>query len=108
MKFLIGAQLPRRLIAQLTQAGLEAIHTVDLPQGNRTPDSVINERSIREQYVVVTKDSDFVESFLLGGQPWKLLLISTGNIRNADLRYTPDEGKTWEQFDRDLTEELSE
>src|SRR5437016_5998002 len=85
MKFLIDAQLPRRLVAQLKQAGLEAIHTLDLPLRNRTPDSVINEHSINEQYVVVTKDSDFVESFLLSRQPWKLLLISTGNIRNADL-----------------------
>ena len=66
MKFLIDAQLPRRLAAQLRQAGLEAIHTLDLPDGNRTTDRVINELSIKEQYIVVTKDADFVESFLLG------------------------------------------
>ncbi|HEY7976082.1 MAG TPA: DUF5615 family PIN-like protein, partial [Ktedonobacterales bacterium] len=41
--------------------------------------------SMREERVVVTKDSDFVTTFLLRGQPFKLLLISTGNIRNADL-----------------------
>ena len=34
--------------------------------------------------MVVTKDSDFVQSFLLTGEP-ALLLISTGNITNADL-----------------------
>ncbi|HXM46333.1 MAG TPA: DUF5615 family PIN-like protein [Pyrinomonadaceae bacterium] len=66
MKFLIDAQLPRRLAAQFRQAGLEAIHTLDLPDGNRTTDRVINELSIKEQYIVVTKDADFVESFLLG------------------------------------------
>jgi predicted nuclease of predicted toxin-antitoxin system len=68
MKFLIDAQLPRRLAAQLRQAGLEAIHTLDLPDGNRTTDRVINKLSIKEQYIVVTKDSDFVESFLLNGR----------------------------------------
>lgn len=31
------------------------------------------------------KDSDFVNSFVLNRQPHKLLLISTGNIRNAEL-----------------------
>ena len=35
--------------------------------------------------MVVTKDSDFVESFLLRREPWKLLLVSTGNISNDEL-----------------------
>jgi len=34
---------------------------------------------------VITKDSDFVDSFTLHRKPYKLLLISTGNIKNADL-----------------------
>ncbi|MDX6575561.1 MAG: hypothetical protein QOE96_1514 [Blastocatellia bacterium] len=85
MKFLIDAQLPRRLAVQFRQAGLEAIHTLDLPDGNRTTDRAISELSTKEQYIVVTKDSDFVESFLLRREPWKLLLISTGNISNASL-----------------------
>jgi len=41
--------------------------------------------SIKEQRVVVTKDSDFVDSLVLQGTPWKLLLVSTGNIHNAEL-----------------------
>lgn len=40
MKFLVDAQLPRRLAQSLIEAGFEAIHTLDLPLGNRTPDSV--------------------------------------------------------------------
>jgi len=35
--------------------------------------------------VVVTKDDDFVTSFLLRGEPRKLLLVSTGNIDNDAL-----------------------
>jgi len=38
-----------------------------------------------EHCVVVAKDSDFVESFLLRHEPWKLLLVSTGNIGNNEL-----------------------
>ena len=53
----------RRLISRLREAGHEAIHTLDLPLGNLTPDSVINELSIRERYVVITKDAVFVNSF---------------------------------------------
>ena len=85
MKFLVDAQLPQRLVARLREAGHEAVHTLDLPLANRTPDSIINELSVREGYVVVTKNADFVNSFLLQGRPHKLLLISTGNIRNSEL-----------------------
>jgi predicted nuclease of predicted toxin-antitoxin system len=85
MKFLVDAQLPRRLVKWFRAAGFEAIHTLDLPKGNRTSDAAINALSIREQYVVVTKDADFVNSFLLIHQPYKLLLVSTGNISNSDL-----------------------
>lgn len=34
---------------------------------------------------MVTKDADFVNSFHLHRQPYKLLLVSTGNIKNSEL-----------------------
>ena len=85
MKFLVDAQLPYRLVALLRRAGLDTVHTLDLSLGNRTPDSVINELSLTQQRVVVTKDTDFVDSFILAGVPWKLRLVTTGNIRNSEL-----------------------
>lgn len=85
MKFIIDAQLPRRLAMLLQQSGHDAVHTLDLPLGNRTPDLVINQMSIQEQRVVVTKDSDFVDTLLLRREPWKLILVSTGNIHNDHL-----------------------
>jgi len=85
MKFLVDAHLPRRLVYWLRQAGYDTIHTRDLPLGNRTPDAVMNDLSLREQRVLVTKDGDFIDSFLMHHQPYKLLLVSTGNIRNTEL-----------------------
>ena len=85
MKFLIDAQLPRRLAYHLRVAGFETTHTLDLPQGNRTTDQALIIFSLTEECIVVTKDSDFVESFLLRHEPWKLLLVSTGNISNDEL-----------------------
>jgi len=85
MKFLVDAQLPRRMTAWLTAAGCDAVHTLDLPAGNRTTDERINDVADLEQRVVVTKDADFVDSHLLRGRPAKLLLISTGNIGNRNL-----------------------
>ena len=85
MKFIVDAQLPRRLARELAASGHEATHTLDFPAGNRTPDGDINGVALRESRVVVTKDNDFVTSFLLRGVPPKLLLISTGNISNDEL-----------------------
>ncbi|NJM75224.1 MAG: DUF5615 family PIN-like protein [Acaryochloridaceae cyanobacterium RU_4_10] len=85
MKFLVDAQLPVRLARFLQNAGHDAIHTRDLPNQNATPDAVVNFISIQEERIVITKDSDFVQSFLLQNQPYKLLLITTGNIKNSDL-----------------------
>lgn len=85
MNFLVDAQLPRRLARKLRELGHDALHTLDLPNGNRTPDTEINEVAQRDGRVVVTKDADFVNSFLLLGEPGKLVLISTGNITNAEL-----------------------
>ena len=85
MKFMVDAHLPRRLVSHLQQAGFDAKHTLDLPRGNRTQDPEIDEISIKEQRVVMTKDTDFVDSIILRGRPWKLLLVSTGNIKNSEL-----------------------
>ncbi len=85
MNFLIDAQLPRRLTRIFQALGADAVHTSELSGGNRTSDTRINEISQQENRIVVTKDSDFVTSFILSGTPYKLLLISTGNIRNAEL-----------------------
>ncbi len=85
MKFLIDAQLPRRFCSWLAAADHDAAHTLDLPQRNRTTDKEILDLAEQEDRIVVTKDDDFVQSFLLAGRPPKLLLVATGNISNTAL-----------------------
>lgn len=85
MNFLVDAQLPRRVAGWFAAAGCDAVHTIGLPDANRTSDAQILEVAEREQRIVVTKDADFVDGHLLFGRPAKLLLISTGNIGNRDL-----------------------
>jgi predicted nuclease of predicted toxin-antitoxin system len=109
MKFLVDAQLPQRLARGINAAGHDAIHTLDLPKGNRTTDSQIKMLSEKDQRVVVTKDADFVNSFLLAGRPYKLLLISTGNITNVELEtlFTPQLAAIVEAFENHSFVELS-
>ncbi len=49
-------------------------------QTKRTTDKEIITLAFKEERVVITKDSDFLESFLIKNQPEKLVLIKTGNI----------------------------
>lgn len=58
MKFLIDAQLPRRLAFLLLQAGHDTLHTLDLPKKNSTPDEEINRVAAQEERIVVTKDDN--------------------------------------------------
>lgn len=85
MKFLVDAQLPVRLARLLQAAGYDAIHTKDLPQQNATTDAEINPISLQQSRIVITKDTDFFNSFLIRQQPYKLLQFTTGNITNAEL-----------------------
>lgn len=82
MKFLIDAQLPARLAELLTEAGHDAVHTIELPDGNRSTDQQIAELADADSRVVVTKDRDFRDGHLLTRSPRQLLIIATDNITN--------------------------
>ena len=85
MKFLVDAQLPRRFCDWLREKGHDALHTLDLELGNQTSDSDIILIADRDGRIVVTKDDDFVQSFLLRNTPQRLMLVASGNIGNAEL-----------------------
>jgi predicted nuclease of predicted toxin-antitoxin system len=85
VKFLVDAQLPRRIAAWLTNRGHDAVHTLDLPRRNLSPDADVCAIADKENRIVVTKDDDFVRTFLLLDTPQRLLLVATGNISNNEL-----------------------
>lgn len=85
MKFIVDAQLPIALSYLLKHRGYDAIHTMELPDSNASSDELITSIAIQEDRVVITKDSDFLESYLINSQPKKLLLVKTGNIHNKSL-----------------------
>ncbi|HEY6429445.1 MAG TPA: DUF5615 family PIN-like protein [Acidimicrobiales bacterium] len=85
MKFVVDAQLPAKLSRLLAQAGHDSVHTSELPEGNRIPDATLADFADDEDRVVVTKDRDFRNSHLLRRTPRRLLIVSTGNVTNAEL-----------------------
>ena len=85
MRFLVDAQLPRRLSNWLCEQGHDALHTLDLPEGNRTKDQEVVRIADTDDRIVITKDDDFVRSHLLRGETKRLLLITSGNVSNNEL-----------------------
>jgi predicted nuclease of predicted toxin-antitoxin system len=82
VKFIVDAQLPKSLSEFLNEKGFDSIHTLELLQLNNTSDSAIISIAIEQKRVVITKDKDFLESFLLNSKPEKLIIVRTGNITN--------------------------
>ncbi len=85
MRFIIDAHLPKKLSTFLSEKGFDAIHTLDFPNKNATKDAEINELSLKENRIVISKDSDFYNRYLLKSEPYKLIIVSTGNISNKNL-----------------------
>ena len=85
MKILVDAQLPKRLSDFLISKGVNALHTIELPDQNRSSDGDIINVAEEQGRIVISKDSDFLDNYILSGKPSKLLIVSTGNITNNDL-----------------------
>lgn len=56
-----------------------------MQMGNETPDRIINAISVAEQRIVITKDGDFLESFIVKNEPYKLVLVKLGNTSKNEL-----------------------
>ncbi|MEZ0610750.1 DUF5615 family PIN-like protein [Fibrella sp. WM1] len=85
MRFLVDEQLPPLLCEVLISKGHEAIHALSLGTGHQITDTAIIQKSVEEGYTVITKDADFLASFILRNQPPKLIYVVTGNIKNKAL-----------------------
>lgn len=84
MRFVIDAHLPVSLVNYFE--GHDVLHTLSLKDGNFTADQNINEISLTQKRVVITKDSDFYHSFITFRKPYKLVFVKLGNMRLRDLK----------------------
>lgn len=85
MKFIVDAQLPKKLSFFFQSKGYDSIHTLDLTRKNSTSDQQIIDIAQVQERVVITKDEDFLESQMINSIPEKLILVKTGNIHNKQL-----------------------
>jgi len=85
MNFLVNAQLPLKLVSFIKTKGHNVIHTNDLPKKDRSTDTEIWNIALKGNRILITKDTDFINSFKLIPKHPKILIITTGNITNKNL-----------------------
>lgn len=85
MKFLCDVHIPFKLVNHLKLLGYEAIHINNVLDKWDTTDNKICDFADQNDFIVITKDSDFKNSFYIKKTPKKLIKINLGNISNTEL-----------------------
>ena len=82
MKFLCDVHISYKLVKYLQQSDYMAIHVNEILDKWFTKDSEISTYADLNDLIVITKDSDFRDSFFIKKTPRKLIKINLGNISN--------------------------
>jgi predicted nuclease of predicted toxin-antitoxin system len=81
LTFLVDAQLPPALARWIVARGHRATHMFDLGL-HRAGDPVVWDLARRDTAVLISKDEDFVDAWLLSEAPPAFLWIRKGNCSN--------------------------
>lgn len=85
-RFIADTQLPPSICNVLFEKfNVECIHTTHYENGHLMADKQIRKISIEENLIVITKDKDFADHFLLFGPPPKVFFLQIGNCSNKTL-----------------------
>ncbi len=85
MRFICDVHIPIKLSKFLIAQGAESWHMNQLLNGSETADTAICEYADTNDCIVITKDSDFQDSYFLRKTPKKLVRVCLGNIPNNAL-----------------------
>jgi predicted nuclease of predicted toxin-antitoxin system len=85
MKFLCDVHIAFKLVTYFKSLGFEAVHVNEILDKSETKDSDICKYADQGDFIVVTKDADFRDSYFIKRTPKKLIKINLGNIPNQDL-----------------------
>jgi predicted nuclease of predicted toxin-antitoxin system len=85
VNILCDVHISFKVLNFLRDQGLNVKHVNELPDKWNTKDSVISRFCDENDFVILTKDKDFKDSFLLKRKPKKVLKVNLGNISNEQL-----------------------
>ncbi len=86
MKFLCDVHIPYKLVKMLNDKGFEAMHINTILDKWHTSDERICQYADKNNYTIITKDSDFRDSYFVNKTPKKLIKINLGNVSNINLQ----------------------
>ncbi len=84
MNFLVGAQLPPALARWIASRGHQASHVFDVAL-LKASDPDIWEHARQQNAIIINKDEDFVDRWLMNEAPVGLIWIRKGNCSNRAL-----------------------
>ncbi len=85
MKFLCDVHIARKVVYFLSRKCELAIHANDVLSGSMTKDAALAQFADEGDFILVSKDADFLNSYLIHRVPKKLIKINLGNIPTGDL-----------------------
>lgn len=85
MRFPCDVHIPMRLSKHLQRLGFESEHVNNVLKGYSTRDIDIANYCDENNLILITKDRDFKNSFLLGQTPARLIKINLGNVSSSKL-----------------------
>ena len=85
MKFLCDVHISYKVVRHLRSLGYEASHVNEILDRWHTKDQDICAYADENDLIVITKDSDFKNGFLINNTPKKLVKINLGNISTSAL-----------------------
>lgn len=77
--------MPILLSDWLAEKGYDTKHVLTLGTSHSMNDKEVRFVSMAEKRVVITKDEDFFNSYIFQKEPFKLVYLTTGNIKNREL-----------------------
>lgn len=85
MKFLCDVHISYKLVKFLNNAGHETVHVNQILDKWFSTDQDIAKYADEGDYVVITKDVDFKDSYFISKSPRKLIRVCLGNVSNQRL-----------------------
>ena len=85
MQFLCDVHISYKVVRHLRTLGFETTHVNEILDKWHTKDSDICAYADENDFIIITKDADFKNSFLIRGTPNKLVKVNLGNISTSAL-----------------------